>query len=199
YLLEQVPQALSLSLDGLERVATIVRSMKEFAHPDRHEMAPVDLNRALQSTLIVARNEYRYVADAVVGLAPLPPVVCHGGEINQAVLNIVVNAAHAIEAKVRGTGERGRIGVRSWQDGSHVVIAIDDTGGGIPAEIAGQVFDPFFTTKAAGEGSGQGLAIARAVVVDKHGGNLTFDVKPGVGTTFYLRLPIDGRAASAAA
>ncbi len=199
YLLEQVPQALSLSLDGLERVATIVRSMKEFAHPDRHEMAPVDLNRALQSTLIVARNEYRYVADVVVGLAPLPPVVCHGGEINQAVLNIVVNAAHAIEAKVRGTGGRGRIGVRSWQDGSHVVIAIDDTGGGIPADIAGQVFDPFFTTKAAGEGSGQGLAIAHAVVVNRHGGDLTFDVKPGLGTTFYLRLPIDGRAASAAA
>ncbi len=199
YLLEQVPQALTLSIDGLERVATIVRSMKEFAHPDAKEMAAVDLNHSLRNTLIVARNEYRYVADVVVGLAPLPAVTCHGGEVNRAVVNIVVNAAHAIAERVRGTEARGRIGVRTWQDGRHVVIAIDDTGGGIPEAIRPNVFEPFFTTKPDGKGRGQGLAIARAIIVDGHGGDITFDVKSGAGTTFYLRLPIDGRAASAAA
>ncbi len=199
YLMEQVPQALSLSMDGLERVGTIVRSMKEFAHPDAQEMGPVDLNHSLRNTLIVARNEYRDVADVVVGLAPLPPVTCHGGEVNRAVLNIVVNATQAIAERVHGTSARGRIGVRTWQDGGHVIIAVDDTGGGIPEAIRAQVFDPFFTTRPLGTGRGQGLAIARAIVVEKHGGDITFDVRSGAGTTFYVRLPIAGRAGSAAA
>jgi PAS domain S-box-containing protein len=190
YLLENVPKALTRSLDGLERVATIVRSMKEFAHPDQKEMTSVDLNQAVQSTLIIARNEYKYVADVEVDFGDLPLVTCHGGDINQAVLNIIVNAAHAIGDVVKGTEERGRIHVSTRQDGDHVIIAITDSGGGIPEHIHGRLFDPFFTTKEVGRGTGQGLAIARSVVVETHGGHLTFDTELGRGTTFYLRLPI---------
>ncbi len=190
YLLENVPKALTRSLDGLDRVATIVRSMKEFAHPDQKEMTSVDLNQAVQSTLVIARNEYKYVADVDVDFADLPLVTCHGGDINQAVLNIIVNAAHAIGDVVKGTDQRGRISVSTRQDGDHVVIAIADSGGGIPDSIQGRLFDPFFTTKEVGRGTGQGLAIARSVVVETHGGHLTFDTELGRGTTFYLRLPI---------
>jgi PAS domain S-box-containing protein len=190
YLLENVPKALSRSLDGLERVATIVRSMKEFAHPDQKQMTTVDLNQAIQSTMIIARHEYKYVADVDLDLEDLPAVTCHVGDINQAVLNIVVNAAHAIGDMVRGTDRRGLISVRTRQDGDHVEIAIEDTGGGIPAAIRDRLFDPFFTTKEVGRGTGQGLAIARTVIVEAHGGELTFTTEMGRGTTFVIRLPI---------
>ncbi len=198
YLLEQVPEAIALSLDGLERVTRIVRSMKEFAHPDGSSMTSVDLNRAVESTLTVARHEYRYVADVVTDFEPLPPVTCHAGEVNQAILNILVNAAHAIADRVRGTGARGRITVRTRREDGQVRVSITDTGGGIPEALGARVFEPFFTTKGVGRGSGQGLAIARAVVVDKHGGDLRFETTPGEGTTFHLRLPVAGRAAAAA-
>ncbi len=199
YLLENIPKAFERSLDGLSRVAAIVRSLKDFAHPDSREMAATDLNRAVQSTLTIARNEYKYVAELDLDLGELPAVICHVGEINQTVLNVVVNAAHAIGDVVKGSGAMGRITVRTRCDGDHVVIAISDTGGGIPDAIREQVFDPFFTTKEVGRGTGQGLAIARAVVVDKHGGDLSFDSVVGEGTTFLIRLPIDGPAALAGA
>ena len=199
YLLENVPKAISRSLEGLDRVATIVRSMKEFAHPDQKDMAAVDLNRAVQSTLTVARNEYKYVADVDLDLGDIPAVTCHGGDVNQAVLNIIINAAHAIADRVRGTETKGRIGVRTRQDGDAVTISISDTGTGIPDSVRGRIFDPFFTTKGVGDGTGQGLAIARSVVVDKHGGTLTFETEPGAGTTFVIRLPIAGRPAAGVA
>jgi signal transduction histidine kinase len=199
YLLEHMPKALARSVGGLERVATIVRSMKEFAHPDQKEMTAVDINRAIQSTLAVARHEYKYVADLDVELAELPPVTCHGSQVNQAVLNVVVNAAHAIEERVRGTGAKGHIHVRTRRDGDAVVISVADTGGGIPEAIRSRVFDPFFTTKGVGKGTGQGLAIARSVIVDRHAGNMSFDTETGVGTTFRLRLPIAGPRPQAAA
>jgi signal transduction histidine kinase len=170
--------------------------MKEFAHPPQKEMAPADLNRAILSTLTVARNEYKYIADVETEFAELPMVVCHLSEINQVVLNIVVNAAHAIEDMVRDTQQRGRITVRTMVDGSDVVISISDTGGGIPEHVRSRIFDPFFTTKEVGRGTGQGLAIARNAVRDKHGGDLSFETKLGQGTTFFIRLPIAGRAAS---
>lgn len=198
YLLDNVPKALERSIDGLGRVATIVRSMKEFAHPDQREMSRVDLNRAIQSTLTIARNEYKYVADVVTDLGDIPFVNCHGGEINQVVLNLVVNAAHAIEDKVRGTDTRGTISLRTAIDGDDVTIAITDTGGGIPDAIRDRIFDPFFTTKGVGKGTGQGLAIARSVVIDKHGGNLSFQSHEGVGTTFTIRLPVAGKVRVAA-
>jgi signal transduction histidine kinase len=193
YLVEHMPKAIDRALDGLERVATIVRSMKEFAHPDAIEMAPVDLNRAIDSTLVIARNEYKYVADVETHFAVLPPVRCHAGDVNQAVLNIVVNAAHAIADVVEGTPARGRITVRTALEGDDtVVVTITDTGGGIPEAIRDRVFDPFFTTKEVGRGTGQGLAIARAIVVDRHRGELTLESEVGRGTVCYLRLPLHG-------
>jgi signal transduction histidine kinase len=193
YLEENVPKALERSLEGLDRVAKIVRSMKEFAHPDQKEMAPIDLNRAITSTLTIARNEYKYVADVVTELETIPQVTCHAGDINQAILNIVVNAAHAIGDVVKGTEHKGTITVRTRRENEDVFITISDTGGGIPDSIRDHVFDPFFTTKEVGKGTGQGLAIARSVVVEKHGGELAFQSDMGKGTTFTIRLPIAGK------
>jgi signal transduction histidine kinase len=192
YVLENVPKAFERALDGLERVTTLVRSMKEFAHPDRKEMTAADLNHAIETTLTIARNEYKYVAEVETHFGALPPVRCHLGDVNQAVLNIVVNAGHAIADRVQGTNQRGKITVTTLVDGEHAVIAIGDTGSGIPVAIRERIFEPFFTTKEVGRGTGQGLALARSVVVNKHGGTLTFESELGAGTTFYLRLPIDG-------
>jgi len=193
YLVENLPKALDRSLEGLGRVRTIVRSMKAFAHPDQEEMAPVDLNHAIQDTLTIACNEYKYVADIETRFGALPPVTCHVGDVNQVVLNIVVNAAHAIEDVVKGSARRGLITVATRRDGDEVVLSIGDTGGGIPEAIRDRIFDPFFTTKEVGRGTGQGLAIARSVVIDKHGGSLTFESEVGRGTTFTIRLPLAGR------
>jgi PAS domain S-box-containing protein len=198
YLLENMPTAVERALEGLERVATIVRSMKEFAHPDLKEMSPVDLNQAIQSTLVIARNEYKYVADVETHFAELPRVTCHAGDVNQAILNIIVNAAHAIGDVVAGTTNRGRITVVTSRDNDWAEVRISDTGGGIPEEVRDRIFDPFFTTKEVGKGTGQGLAISRSVILEKHGGTLTFETQMGMGTTFIIRLPIEGRIGNAA-
>ena len=191
YAIANTSPALDAALEGLGRVAAIVRSMKDFAHPDRDEKTLVDLNRAIESTLMIAAHECKYVADVHVELAELPPVRCNGGEINQAILNLVINAAHAIRDAVGHTGARGQIDVRTRRDGGEVEIAIHDTGTGIPTAIRDKIYDPFFTTKEVGRGTGQGLAIARSVVVDKHGGSLRFETELGAGTTFFIRLPVD--------
>jgi PAS domain S-box-containing protein len=192
YLLENMPGAFDRAVDGLERVTTIVRSMKEFAHPAQKEMVPVDLNRAITATLTVARNEYKYVADLETDLGTLPPVLCHVNDINQVVLNIVVNAAHAIEEQNRGSTQRGQIRVATRHVGNDAVITIADSGGGIPESVRGRIFDPFFTTKEVGRGTGQGLGIARAAVREKHGGELSFETEMGKGTVFTIRLPVAG-------
>ncbi len=194
YLRENMPKAIESCLDGVDRVSTIVRSVKEFAHPNQVTMTSVDLNHAVATTLTLARNEYKYVADLVTDFGDLPPVRCLVGGINQVVLNLVVNAAHAIGARVKGTGTKGRITVRTRAEGDHVVIAIEDTGGGIAADIRDRIFESFFTTKAVGEGTGQGLSLARSIVAKNHGGTLTFDTVEGTGSTFYVRLPIAGKA-----
>ncbi len=189
YLLTEMPLALERAVDGLGRVAEIVRSMKVFAH-SRSELGDVDLNHAISSTLVIARNEYKYVADLEMDLGELPPVRCHGGEINQVILNLVLNAAHAVEDAVTGTNARGKITIRTRVDGNHVAISIADTGTGIAKHVRDRVFDPFFTTKPVGKGTGQGLALARSVIVDRHHGTLTFASEPGHGTTFHVRIPI---------
>jgi PAS domain S-box-containing protein len=196
YLMEEIPKSIQQSLDGVERVAKIVRAMKEFSHPGTSEKSAIDLNRSIESTVTVCRNEWKYVAELVTEFDPaLPPVECLPGEINQTVLNIVVNAAHAI-ADVVGDGTRGKgkITVSTRRDGDWAEIRIGDTGTGIPEEARARVFDPFFTTKGVGKGTGQGLAIAHSVIVDKHGGTITFETESGKGTTFVIRIPI--RAAS---
>jgi signal transduction histidine kinase len=197
YLLEQLPKALTDALGGLERIATIVRSMKEFAHPDQTEKSLADLNHAIESTLVIARNEYKYVADLETHFAELPEVECYLDQINQVVLNLVVNAAHAIAEVVKDSGAMGKLTVRTRHVGEHVEISISDTGAGIPQHIRDRIFDPFFTTKEVGKGTGQGLALARNVVVNKHGGTLTFESECGKGTTFLVRLPIGARSATA--
>ncbi len=189
-----MPAAVDRCLEGLRRVGDIVRSMKEFSHPNQDAPSPADLNAAILSTLTIARHEYKYVAEVETHFAELPPVVCHIGELNQVFLNIIVNAAHAIADVVAGTDRKGLISVSTAQDGDEVLVCVADTGGGIPEEIQGKIFDPFFTTKEIGRGTGQGLAIARSVVVDKHGGTVTFETRPGLGTTFRIRLPIQPRA-----
>jgi PAS domain S-box-containing protein len=190
YLLKEIPKALSQTLDGVERVVTIVRAMKEFAHPESKGTAPADLNKALSNTLTVARNELKYVAEVETDFGPLPPVVCSVSDINQVFLNLLVNAAHAIADVVKDSGNKGKIRVSTSLEGATAVIAISDTGGGIPESIRDRIFDPFFTTKEVGRGTGQGLAIARSVI-DRHKGTLTFQTEVGKGTCFYVRLPID--------
>ncbi len=191
YVMENAPLAIESSLEGLGRIATIVRSMKEFAHPDQAEKKFVDLNQAIRSTLVIAHNEYKYVAELDAQFGELPPVPCFLGEVNQVVLNLLVNASHAISDIVRDTGVLGKLTVRTRLDGDAVEISIGDTGTGIPEAARDKIFDPFFTTKEVGVGTGQGLAIARSVVVRKHGGTLRFETECGKGTTFFIRLPID--------
>jgi len=190
FVLKEVPKAIEQSLDGVARVSSIVAAMKEFSHPSGGELSNVDLNEAIRTTVTVARNEWKYVADLALELDPeLPHVPCMRDEINQAILNLVVNAAHAIaDVNANGSSGRGKIIVRTRVDGQHVVIDVQDTGTGIPERVRGRIFDPFFTTKPVGRGTGQGLAIARTVVVDKHKGALDFDTELGHGTTFHVRL-----------
>jgi two-component system, NtrC family, sensor kinase len=189
YLLENMPKAFGACVDGLDRVAVIARSMKDFAAPDAREMVEVDLNQAIETTLTIAQNEYKYVAYLRTELGPLPPIRCHVGEVNQAVLNLVVNAAHAIADVVKGTDKKGRITVRTRLEGDDVIVSVSDTGGGIPEPIRNRIFEPFFTTKEAGKGVGQGLAVARSIVAGKHGGKLWFESVVGQGTTFFMRVP----------
>lgn len=199
YLAEELPKAIDRAEDGLGRVAKIVRSMNIFAHPDTDAIVPADLNRAIEAAVVIAHNEYRYVADVELDFdRGLPLVSCCVGEVSQAVLNIVINAAHAIgDARAPGSSARGRICVRTRQALGHAVIEVADDGPGIPASARGRLFDPFFTTKPVGRGTGQGLTIAHAVA-EKHGGQLTFETELGAGTTFFLRLPLAGRAAGVA-
>ena len=192
YLIANIPKALDRSIEGLSRVAEIVRSMKEFVHEGSPDYRPADLNRVINSTLTVARNEYKYVADVETNLRELPPVHCLAGEIGQVLLNLIVNATHAIEDRIGKTAERGRISISSSLDGEFAVIRISDTGTGIPENIRHRVFEPFFTTKDVGRGSGQGLSLAYRSIVDKHGGEIYFETTMGQGTTFTVRIPVNG-------
>ncbi len=197
YLEREIPRALEQSLDGVDRVAAIVRAMKAFAHPGSNEKKPANLNKALSDALIVARNELKYVSDVETDFGELPPVCCDIGDLNQVFLNLLVNAAHAIGDVVNTAGGRGKICVRTRQVNDEAVISISDTGCGIPAENQARIFDPFFTTKEVGRGTGQGLAIARNIVVEKHGGRIAFEPNFPQGTTFIVSLPLEGpRAAS---
>jgi two-component system, NtrC family, sensor kinase len=191
YILQNAPLALDSSIEGLGRIATIVRSMKEFAHPDQGQKTLADLNQAIRSTLVVAHNEFKHVAELRTQFGDLPAIPCFLGEINQVVLNLLVNASHAISDVVKDSGSLGKLDVRTRLDGKEVEISISDTGTGIPESARDKIFDPFFTTKEVGKGTGQGLAIARSVIVNMHGGTLRFESECGKGTTFFIRLPIN--------
>ncbi|MGA8110249.1 MAG: PAS domain S-box protein, partial [Acidobacteriaceae bacterium] len=190
YLLREIPEALGQTEEGVERVVTIVRAMKEFAHPESRGHIRADLNKALLNTLTVARNELKYVADVETDFGELPMVVCSVSDLNQVFLNLLVNAGHAIGDAFRNTGNKGTIRIHTETQDNQVIIAIADNGGGIPESIRDRIFDPFFTTKEVGRGTGQGLAIARSVV-ERHKGTLTFQSDVGRGTTFFVRLPVE--------
>lgn len=191
YLREEIPKAIDQSLDGVKRVASIVLAMKEFAHPGSSEMNPANLNEAIITTVTVARNKWKYVAELETDFdETLPMIPCLVGELNQVVLNLIINACDAIFDVVDNDGGLGKIRITTRKVGPFAEIRISDTGGGIPAEIQGRIFEPFFTTKEVGRGSGQGLPIAHGVVVNKHHGELCFETEAGKGTTFIVRLPL---------
>ena len=188
---KQVPRAIEQSLDGLGRVSSIVSAMKEFSHPSAGEMRPVNLADIVKTTLTVARVEWKYVADAVTDFDPaLGLVPCLRDELSQVLLNLVVNAAHAIAGARKEAPTKGLIHVSTRLSGGFAELRVRDDGTGIAPEIQDRVFDPFFTTKPVGQGTGQGLAIAYSVVVEKHGGTITFETEVGRGTTFVIRLPM---------
>jgi PAS domain S-box-containing protein len=192
YLLEEVPLAIDQSLEGISRISAIVRAMKEFSHPGGEAKSLADLNKAIEITVTVSRNEWKYVADLELNLDPaLPPVPCLLGDINQVLLNLVTNSAHAIkEARGEESEPRGTITISSSCDDMFAYIKVSDTGCGIPEEIRHRVFDPFFTTKDVGKGTGQGLSLAHAVVHERHQGRLELESEVGVGTTFTIALPL---------
>jgi PAS domain S-box-containing protein len=196
YLLEEIPKAIDQTLEGVTRVSTLVSAMKEFSHPGTKEKILLDLNHAIQSTITVARNEWKYVAEMETDFDPsLPLISCQPGEFNQVILNLIVNAAHAIADIVGKEGStKGKITVQTRNCPDCAEIRVQDTGTGIPEKARAHVFDPFFTTKEIGKGTGQGLAIAHSVVVDKHGGTIRFETEQGRGTTFIIRLPHEAKA-----
>ncbi len=188
FLYEELPAAVDQALEGVDRVATIVRAMKDFAHPGTEELAPVDLNAAIETTATVSKNEWKYVAELELDLDPdLGLVPALSGPLNQVVLNLIVNAAHAIADK---GDDKGVIRIVTAREDDFAVISISDTGCGIPEKIRNRIFEPFFTTKEVGRGSGQGLALAHRVVVERHRGRIDVDSEVGVGTTFHLRIPL---------
>jgi PAS domain S-box-containing protein len=193
----EIPRAFERTLEGASRVAGIVRAMKEYAYPDIAEQYAVDLNHALETTLTVASGEYKYAAVVRTEFGSLPPVVCNVGELNQVFLNLIVNAAHAIADAGRDQSS-GRIVISTRAEQEHALIVISDNGCGIHADNLDRIFDPFFTTKEVGRGTGQGLSIARAIVVEKHAGRIDVRSAPGEGTCFSIRLPIHGRGATSA-
>jgi PAS domain S-box-containing protein len=193
YLKDEIPDAIEQSLAGAEQVARIVSAMKEFAHPGTSQKEPADINRIITNTIAVCRNEWKYVADTELRLAhDLPLVVCMAGEISQVMLNLIVNAAYAIEAA--NLENKGKISIASFRKSNQVEVTVSDTGTGIPKEVREYVFNPFFTTKNVGSGTGQGLAIAQDIVVSKHQGEIFFETQEGVGTTFVIRLPLSDQA-----
>jgi PAS domain S-box-containing protein len=194
YLKEEIPRAIQQSLEGVDRVSRIVGAMKDFSHPGTTEKTAIDINRAIESTITIARNEWKYVAEIITDFdTSMPLVHCLPGEFNQVILNMIINAAHAIAAVAGNeSGKKGAITVGTLSLGDHEEIRITDTGAGIPESIRSRIFDPFFTTKEVGKGTGQGLAIAHSVIVDKHGGTISFESEIGKGTTFVVTLPIKG-------
>ena len=191
WLRRQIPAAFEQSQEGLNRITTIVGAMKTFSHPSFGEKEAVELDDLIRTTITVSRNEWKYVADLETDFdESLPPVPCLRNEISQVVLNLIVNAAHAITARIADSTDRGHIRVVTRRTADSAEIRVEDDGTGIPDSIRERVFDPFFTTKPVGKGTGQGLAIVYSAVVERHGGQVTLETEVGKGTTFIVRLPL---------
>jgi two-component system, NtrC family, sensor kinase len=191
WLREEIPRAIAESMDGLERVSTIVSAMKDFSHPSAVEKEMTDLHDAITTTVTVARHEWKYVAEIETHFDPtVPGIPCLRNELNQVILNLIVNAAHAIAERLGDSASKGKITISTQRLNGEVELRVRDDGAGIPSGVASRVYDPFFTTKPVGKGTGQGLSIARSVVVERHGGSIRFESALGEGTCFFIRLPI---------
>ncbi len=191
YLEDELPKAIEQTLEGVDRISGIVRAMKEFSHPGGKEKTLTDINKAIESTITVSRNEWKYVADLETDLdrnMPMVPVL--PGDFNQVILNMIVNAAHAVtEALGENSSKKGLITIKTGFIDDWAEIRIIDNGCGIPEAIKNRIFDPFFTTKDVGKGTGQGLTIARTTIVEKHGGTITVNSDEKKGTEFTIRVP----------
>ncbi|MGE4498254.1 MAG: sensor histidine kinase, partial [Deferribacterales bacterium] len=189
FIRDEVPLALELTLEGIERVSSIVRAMKMFSHPGAEEQSIIDVNTSVQNTVTVARNEWKYDAEVVLDLYPSnPKILGNPVDFNQVLLNLLVNAAHAIKEANAGQNKKGTITISTGIENGLAVIKVEDTGCGIPPSIADKVFDPFFTTKEVGKGTGQGLSICHTIITEKHGGQIYFESVVGEGTTFYIKI-----------
>jgi PAS domain S-box-containing protein len=189
----EAPRSAARIVDGVRRVASIVHAMKAFSHPGSDTATPMDVVKMLEDTLVIAGHELRAVATVSTDFEALPPVYCFPGDLNQAFLNLIVNAAHAV-ADRQSTEEPGAVRVSAKSDGSTVEIRIADNGCGMTPEVQARLFEPFFTTKQVGRGTGQGLSVVRGAIIDKHGGTVRFESKVGVGTTCFVCLSIAGPA-----
>jgi PAS domain S-box-containing protein len=191
YFHTEVPRAIEQSMEGIARIQTIVGAMKDFSHP-AVDRTPIDINRAIASTITVATNEWKYVAEVKTEFdLDLPSVPVMPGMFNQVILNLIVNAAHAIADAAKAAAHKGTITVSTRQVQRWAEVRVSDTGCGIPEAIRDRIFDPFFTTKPVGKGTGQGLAIAHDAIINKHRGAISVESAVGEGTTFIVRLPLD--------
>ncbi len=192
FLLEQMPKALEQSLEGIARVSGIVQSMKSFSHPGTGIKMPANINKLIENTVTVSRNEWKYDCELKLDLdLNIPEVPCFESELSQVILNLIINARDAVvEAKENHIIETGIIKIRTEENDSSVIIRVEDNGCGIPEDIQNKIFDPFFTTKEVGKGTGQGLPISHSIIVEKHGGMLYFESEYGKGTTFIIKLPV---------
>lgn len=190
FLLGEIPKAIDESIDGVNRISNIVRSMKEFSHPPETEKTPSDLNKAIQNTITICRNEWKNVAEMIEDFDPdLPFVPCFLDEFNQVILNLIMNSIYAIK-QVEKEGSKGKITLSTHYKNSWVEIRVSDTGAGIPDAYKEKIFNQFFTTKEVGQGTGQGLAISYSTITKKHEGTIDFESEVGKGTTFIIRLPV---------
>ncbi len=191
YLEEETPTAFEQTIHGVERVTDLVQGLKGFAHSGTEEhKTETDINEVIKNSLMVCNNAYKYVAELETSLADLPSIKVFPGDIGQVIVNLIVNAAHAIEENKEAGSGMGKITVKTTSDDSSIFITVEDTGGGIPEKIRDRIFDPFFTTKEVGRGSGQGLAISHTIIKEKHGGEMSFTSELGTGTTFTITLPL---------
>lgn len=196
FLTQEIPVAIDQTWQGVDRIKEILLAMKNFSHPGKETHVMADLNQCIQATVVISKHEWKYIADLDVDLDEnLPEIPCNPGELNQVFLNLIVNACHAVEEKIsKNSGEKGKIHIQTRHRKNRVEIQVADTGTGIPDHVLDRIFDPFFTTKEVGRGTGQGLAIARAIVVKRHSGTIDVKTWPGKGTRFVVRLPMAFRA-----
>jgi PAS domain S-box-containing protein len=197
YLSQEIPKAIDQTLEGISRVTQIILAMKDFSHSGGKDMQYSDLNKAIESTVLVSRNEWKYRAEMELNLDKnLPPVCCTIDEVNQVILNMIVNAAQAIEAAIsnnsgeKGDERKGKIIISTLQNGDCAQITIEDNGIGMAPDMLNRIFEPFFTTKEVGKGTGQGLSIAHNIIIGKHKGSIQVESEPGRGTKFIIELPI---------